>query len=369
MSHQTDRFSEDDIVDAQALFDEIRLKHPRLDQIRSCTRSLLASTRKVIARNEQRRAAAKGRPIKLEELWVLPIVGPSGSMKSTSMSMVIDEIYQDKDMPEEDVPILIVTMRGVKNPKAFQAAILERLAPKQASELRSQKAAGYHEDVVNEAIRVQARKRNTAVVVIDEGHSILIYDGGKLGQQMARCIHGLVNEGIFSVIIMGTDKLDRLFKMDDELKSRKVPPDQEADLKVFDVTKAEDRSYFFGFVDRLENQMVAKKVVSKKLGLVRSLEGRAILFDMTGGVLGTVSRILRLAIRRAMQNGRDYLEWNDVEICFQTWNGTESKDDKDRSRKNKTEEFKEPGYDPFKRGVRESTFAAVKADKKQTEPA
>jgi hypothetical protein len=360
MSHQTERFTEDDIVDAQALFDEIRLKHPRLDQIRSCTKGLLGSTKKVIARNEGRRAAAKGRPIKLDELWVLPIVGPSGSMKSTSMSIVIDEIYKDKETPEEDVPVLIVTMRGVKNPKAFQAAILERLAPKQASELRSQKTAGYHEDVVNEAIRAQARKRNTNIVVIDEGHSILAYDGGKLGPQMARCIHGLVNEGIFSVILMGTEKVDRLFKMDDELKSRKVPPDMEADLSKFDVAKAEDRGYFFGFIDRLEDKMVAKKVVSKKLGLVRSFEGRAILFDMAEGILGTVSRILRLAIRRAMQKNRDHLEWEDIEVCFQTWNGKEDKDDKDRK----------PNYDPFKRGVKQSTLDAVKLDKKkQTEPA
>jgi hypothetical protein len=345
------KYTEDEIADRQELFDEIRLRHPRLDEVRKCTAALLSSTKRVIARDEKRRFAAKGRPIKSGELWVLPITGPSGAMKSTSMSIVIDEIYADKETPESDIPVLIVTMRGVKNPKAFQAALLEPLDPKQASELRSQRAGGYHEDIVNEAIRAKAREKNTNIVVIDEAHSILTYDGGKIGQQMARCIHGLVNEGIFSIILMGTEKVDNLFKIDSELKSRKVR-DLRADLSAFKVTKAADRAYFFGFLKRLEDQMLARGVVSKKLGLVESFEDRGLLFDMADGVLGTVSRILRLAIRHAMSNGRDYLEWDDIKICFQAWNGQEDEGDEERK----------PAYDPFDKGVRISTVGAVKLE-------
>ncbi|BBO14793.1 ATP-binding protein [Bradyrhizobium sp. TM102] len=359
MSEKQKKFTEDEIADRQAIFDEIHLRHPRLDDIRKCTKALMASTNKVLARDEQRRAAARGRPIKSGELWVLPIIGPSGSMKSTSMSIVIDEIYADKETPEGDIPVLIVTMRGVKSPKAFQASILEPLDRKQASELRKQ-TNGYHEDIVNEAIRVQARKYNTRILVIDEAHSILAYDGGKLGPQMARCIHGLVNEGIFSVILMGTEKVERLFKMDDELKSRKVL-DMKADLSRFDVAKAEDRGYFFGFIDRLESQMVKDGVVTRKLGLVHSVEDRARLFDMAEGILGTVSRILRLAIRRAMQNGREFLEWKDIEVCFQTWNGSDQTGQRG----------KKPNHDPFKNNIRQETLDAVALDakKKQKEPA
>lgn len=351
------RFSEIEIADRQAIFDEIRIEHPRLKHIRECTRALMHSTKIRIARDDERRAAAKGRPIKSSELWVLPIVGPSGAMKSTSMGMIIDEIYADKATPDNEIPVLIVTLRGVKTPKALQAAILERLDPRQASELRSLYGT-YHEDKVNEAIRTQARKYRTSILVIDEAHSVLMHDAGKIGPQMARCIHGLINEGIFSIVLMGTKSVNNLF-IDSELKSRKVQ-DMSADLSAFDIKNGNDRGYFFGFIDKIEDRMVKKEVVSKKLGLVGNVEYRAHLYDMAEGIPGTISRIIRLAIRQAMLSGRDYLEWEDVRVCFQTWNGDEGKKDR---------EGEAPNYDPFKEGIRQATVKAVSLDVKNAQQA
>ena len=348
------KFTEEQIEDRIDLFDRILVEHPRLKNIERCTHALMGTTRRGQRRDAERLAAANGRPIKWSEFWVMPIIGPSGAMKSRSMSVVIDNIYADRNVPKSDIPVLIVTMRGVKNSKAFQAAILEPLDPVQASELR-RTTTGYHADVVNEAIRHAARKCNTCVVVIDEAHSILAYDGGKLGQQMARVIHGLVNEGIFSIILMGTEKVEKLFKIDSELKSRKFTQD-EADMSKFDVCNADDRGYFFRFIGSLEDRMVKQGVVASKLGLIKSVEDRAKLYDMADGILGTVHRILRLSIRRAMEQGREQLDWKDIKTCFQAWNGRQDKDDDGKPNK--------PGYDPFRLGEKKETRAAIEGDLK-----
>jgi hypothetical protein len=343
------RFTEEQIEDRIDLFDRILIEHPRLKNVERCTHALLATTRRALRRDAERLAAANDRPIKWSEFWVMPIIGPSGAMKSRSMSTVIDNIYADKSVPKDDIPVLIVTMRGVKNSKAFQAAILEPLDPKQASELRTMRS-GYHVDAVNEAIRNAARKRNTCVVAIDEAHSILAYDGGKLGPQMARIVHGLVNEGIFSIVLMGTDKVEKLFKMDSELKSRKFTQ-VEANMSKFDVWNADDRGYFFRFIDSLEDRMVKDGVVARKLGLIGSVDDRAKLFDMADGILGTVHRILRLSVRRAMEQGREYLDWKDIQTCFQAWNGRQERDDEGKPNK--------PGYDPFRLGEKKETRDAI----------
>ncbi len=349
------KFSEEQIEDRVEMFDRILVEHPRLKNIERCTHALMATTRRGLRRDAERLAAANGRPIKRSEFWVMPIIGPSGAMKSRSMSVVIDKIYADKSVPSDDIPVLIVTMRGVKNSKAFQAAILEPLDPKQASELRVMRSGGYHVDVVNEAIRYAAQKCNTCVLVIDEAHSILAYDGGKLGPQMARVIHGLVNEGIFSIVLMGTNKVEKLFEMDSELKSRKFTQD-EANMSKFDVQNAEDRGYFFRFIGSLEDRMVKDGVVTKKLGLIESVEGRARLYDMADGILGTVHRILRLSIRRAMEQGREHLDWEDIKKCFQAWNGLQEKGEDGKLIK--------PGYDPFKLGEKQATRDAIEGAQK-----
>jgi hypothetical protein len=100
-------------------FRKIILEHPRLGNIRNKIAWLLATTADVVTDNELRREAAKGRSIKFEELWVLPIFGPSGSMKSTSIRKIVDEINSNPDIPGGDIPVVVVSLREVKNTRAF----------------------------------------------------------------------------------------------------------------------------------------------------------------------------------------------------------------------------------------------------------
>jgi hypothetical protein len=335
------------------LFDDITIKHPRLATIEERTLSLRRQTESVVAKNEDRKQRAKGRPVKQIELWVLPIIGPSGSTKSTSMREVIDKVYREPDLPEDEIPVLVVTIgANTRGPRQFQAQILQAYGDLAADDV-SRSAVGYNADAVNQAISKIARKRKTVIIVLDEAHNCLAYDGGKTGQQMAKVIKSLVNDGIFSVILMGTEETKRLFKIDPELLSRCVP-DGDIDLARFDIKNAQDRVYFFSFVERLENRMVRDGVIDDRIELTGSVEARATVYDMADGIMGIVSRIMRMALDRALRNGRTTPTWDDITNVFQAWNRTR----------------KTAGFDPFDNGPQKDTLAhLVKSEKKSKEPA
>ncbi|UGX94812.1 hypothetical protein G6321_00006340 [Bradyrhizobium barranii subsp. barranii] len=116
------------LKDAGDRFDrlhQILLEHPRLDGIRNRIHWLMQRTESMIAKTEARRVAARLRPIKTEELWILPLIGPSGAMKSTSIAKVTDEILADPKYSDDQIPTLVVSMHDVRNPKDFVAQILD----------------------------------------------------------------------------------------------------------------------------------------------------------------------------------------------------------------------------------------------------
>jgi hypothetical protein len=331
-----------DGIDRLARFDAIVIEHPRLGNIREKVRWLLASTSNVVAANEARRAAAKGRPFKKRELWVLPIVGPSGAMKSTSIGKVIDEINADENFPEDDIPVLFLTMRGVKTSRAFLSLVLESSGDAAREVLPG--SGPINAQVVSRGIYHAARAKRTLLLVIDEAHEMLRHDGGKTGHSMAMLIKTMVNEGIFSVVLIGTDEMLGLFRSK-ELKSRTVA-DEDATLRPFDIKKEADRRYFFRFLQRIEDEMVKMRVVDEPLRWVSTLEDRAKIYDMCDGVPGIPCRVLRMALERALRNGRTSVGWADFESAFRAFNATEPR----------------PLFDPFANGPKKETLGRLKAE-------
>lgn len=329
-------------IDRLARFDEIIINHPRLAKIREKVAWLLGNTGSVVAANEVRRAAARSRPFKKRELWVLPIVGPSGAMKSTSISKVVDEINADERYPEGDIPVLFVTMRGVKNARAFLSLVIEHYGDAAKDVLPG--SGPINAQIVSRGIYHLAREKHTLLLVIDEAHEMLRHDGGKTGHSMAMLLKTLVNEGIFSIVLVGTDEMRGLFRSK-ELKSRTVA-DEDATLLPFDIKKEDDRKYFFRFLQRIEDEMVQRGVVDEPLGWVSSVEDRAKIFDMSEGIPGIACRVLRMALERALRNDRTSVTWPDFESSFRAFNSTELR----------------PLFDPFAEGPRKETLGRLKAD-------
>jgi hypothetical protein len=324
-------------------FRKIVIEHPRLSDIRKKIRWMLEETKGVVEDNETERLAARGRPIKVEELWLLPIIGPSGAMKSTSIRKVLQEINADEAFPADHIPALFVTMREVKNTRAFLGVILEQYGD--AAKDAIPKSGPIDSQVVSRAIYHIARTKRTLLLIIDEAHELLRHDGGKVGMSMAMLIKTMLNEGVFSIVVLGTDEVLNLFHISKELKNRCVS-EETVTLKAFDIKSVKDRVYFFKFLKRIEEEMVAAGVVDSPLGWVDTLEDRAKIYDMCGGVLGVACRILRMSLELSFRAGRPSLEWTDIESSFRAFNRNQKK----------------PDFDPFVNGPKKETLGRLKAE-------
>ncbi|GAB9109854.1 ATP-binding protein [Bradyrhizobium diazoefficiens] len=320
---------------------KIVIEHPRLGHIRDKIRWLLLETSSVVRDNEARREAARNRPYKCEELWVLPIVGPSGAMKSTSLRKIIEEINADETYPPDDIPVLFVSLREVKNTRSFLKEILEQYGD--AGKDFVPKSGPIDTQIVARAIYNAARAKRTLLLIVDEAHELLRYDGGKTRHSMAMLLKTMVNEGVFSIVLVGTDDLRPLFRSK-ELINRTVS-DEEVTLRPFDIKKEADRRYFFKFLQRVEDEMVSAGIVDEPLGWVATLEDRAKIFDMCEGVPGVACRVLRIALERALRNGRTSIEWRDFESAFRAFNAN----------------LERPLPDPFAEGPQKATLGRLKA--------
>jgi len=329
-------------VDRLTLFRKIVIEHPRLGKIREKITWLRADTASVVADNEARRAAAKDRPFKKEELWVLPIIGPSGAMKSTSIRKVVDEINSEDDLRPGEMPVLFVSLREVKNTRAFLGEVLEQYGD--AAKDVMPKSGPVDAQIISRGIYHTARTKHTVLLIIDEAHELLRYDGGKTGKSMAMLLKTMVNEGVFSIVLVGTEDLLPLFRSK-ELKNRTVA-DEDVTLLPFDIRRQADRRYFFRFLQTIEDEMVKAGVVDEPLGWASSLEDRAKIYDMCEGVPGVACKVLRIALERALRAGRTSITWPDFESAFRAYNANEER----------------PLFNPFKEGPKKDTLARLKAE-------
>jgi AAA domain len=263
-------------------------------------------------------------------------------MKSTSMGMVVDELLLDPKRQADEVPIVLVTLDGgTKNTKLLHAQILAAYDDPGAEELRT--ARDYSEADVNCVLRGLASTYKTSVLVLDEAHNMLGNDStSATTRNMRQAMKSLVNGGVFSLILMGTDEARVLFDAEETL-ARVKPP---IDLGRFDVRRDEDREYFRGFVGLFEEAMLAKRVIDEPIGLVEDYKACALTYDIADGIAGRVPRILRVCV----DAGYNIIDWEIIEAEFRAWRAIQS------------EQALKRAYDPFARGARTNTLQQTEKD-------
>jgi len=298
-----------------AAFDKIFVEHQRRDDLEDAVRRLMRDTRNTVAENEILLTQADGRSAVLKELWVLPVVGPSGAMKTRSLRGILKSLNSEAGKGE--IPVLYVKVRQTsRTPKSLQVQILEAFDdPTAKSLLRSRE---YSEAKVNEAIRNIAREKKTLLIVLDEAHSPL--DGGRAdtADVIGTTLKSIVNDAVFSIVLVGTKAMLPILKHS-ELKSRKKMPVSFAE---FGLDDAAGLDRFFGFVRAFEDEMRAKKVIADSIKLMRDIRDEANIYDMTGGTPGTYTRILRLALEAYEDDDTKSkaFGWTYIERAFRAWN-------------------------------------------------
>jgi len=329
----------EDIQERLDKFDEILLDHPRMTEAHHRLASLMLQTKSRLLQHDRAREKARGRPIKSAELWAQPIIGPSGAGKSTCIDTYVDGIYADPKTPDDAIPVLVVTLRSsIRSPRQLQAQILEAYGDPASKAVLSER--DYSEALVNLAIREIAREKKTTLVVLDEASNV-INGNSSINLSMARAFKSLINDGLFSIVVAGTEGLVTLLNCDPEFKSRQKPIIDFGRLRL----EPDDLIYFTNYIGLLESEMQDRGVIDGPLGFKTDAKACGLAYDMSEGVIGIVSRILRMALEDSLSHGSTVLEWHTISAAFRTWRNL----DEDQSKR----------YDPFENGIRKTTAKAL----------
>ncbi|MGY4462017.1 ATP-binding protein [Bradyrhizobium sp. LB13.1] len=315
---QDDRDSFVSQAQLRARLKKMVVENSRLDTIERYTRELVEETRALMADDclSDDDNAAPGQTFTYTELPVMPIIGPSGSTKTTSMLRVAEKLK--KDYPGT-TPVLIVKCRSnTRTMKSLQALVLEAFGDPQAKEvLQKQFADRYEQDIVTRAIRKVAREAGTYVVALDESHTPLgSVNKRERAATIASHFKSLVNDGLFAIVLMGTSDAELYFEMSAELNNRKI---EGVSLEPVDLRRADHYHYFYKFVGRIERQMVREGIIEQPIRLIDNVRSRAMVYDMSQGIAGLVSRILMGALRISQRDKRRVVTWDDIKESFWAW--------------------------------------------------
>lgn len=290
-------------------FNEIFIVHSRYTSLRKRLSLLMRQTRSVIEANGDSAYQGEAGFGVGCELWVFRVQGPTGATKSTSLKRVCRELSENSNHKQ---PVLTVTLdSNIRSCKQLQSRILQGFGDEGAAKVLTMR--DYRAAAVNDSIMAIARDRGTALVVLDEVHNTLPLGRGATATAMARAMRSLVNQGVFSLVLSGTDEMGPLF-CDPELLSRTKEP---VYFGPTDLTA--DLPEFFAFTQALCREMYAKGVIDAPFDPLGSQDECAMLFDMTGGVIGMVSRLLRLSVEHALYDDRTSIDWSDLRFAYENW--------------------------------------------------
>jgi hypothetical protein len=244
------------------------------------------------------------------EMKALPIVGPSGSTKSWGMRIITRELLRSRANPN-DVPALRVTLADtVTGTKALHLAILEAFGDPGREAIDSSSYKPYRATM---AIKTIASQLNTHIVVLDEAHNML---ARTTPERAAVALKSLVNAGLFSLVVCGTEDVLPIFSAGTEFKSRLFTPVDFSPPLIADVEGCQE---LFSFAQKLCDEALRSGILDLPFDIVDTVEHCALLYDMTGGVIGQVANHLQRGVAAAFERGVPFVTWDNMIEAYNSW--------------------------------------------------
>lgn len=154
----------------------------------------------------------------------------------------------------------------------------------------------------------------TELLIIDESHH-----GGRrsgFGGEITSSVKLMLDGGVAPVALLGTEQAVPIFAKDRELSGRLTAPCHLGPLRWFDDY---DRELWRGFLQALDDRMVADRIVAKPVGLAEEQLDLA-LIEASNGVIGQLMGTIRTALREAVRGGRDTISLDDLILAVDGWN-------------------------------------------------
>jgi hypothetical protein len=308
-----------------AEFRNILIEHPRLLRIHKAINRLRVEARK-----------NRGK-----EQFVMPVIGPAQSGKSTAIGDYVKKVERSSKPPKGQLPVLLVNLSPRSSLKQLQADILAPLVKDENGHYDPDELTNGTEAEFRAKVRRYAELRKTEVICIDESQHLLRGNSRERAKHVADTIKLMSIEGATAFVVVGTEEAWSIFHSNDEQTPyRCVEP---IILNPLDYEVVYDADLFDGYVASLDEKYVAHGLTSDFNGFVED-DMSACFWEVTRGIVGRASRLARMAWEYSFQLGETTVSRAHLGAAVDRW----------------AIPLKLCRYNPFREGAR--TVQVVKKD-------
>lgn len=233
------------------------------------------------------------------------VLGPSGSGKTTAARFFQAAVEERGLHAAGEKPVLIVPLDRACTSRRLFSSILRELGD------------GFYEKGTEELLQKRSyeglRRLGVKLLVIDETQHLKFRSTHR--NDITDTLKRVLDDALCPIMFIGTDDAVSLLNDNKQLANRLHPP---CDLPPLDVREAADRRIFKDYVLGIDDGLVEAGLMSRisRLGEKRRL---SCLMEISGGVLGRVSNLVRAALAEAVGRGAEIVEVCDLAAATSSW--------------------------------------------------
>lgn len=233
------------------------------------------------------------------------VLAPTGSGKTTAAQHYVESVERKRPRTRTFIPVVKVNLERASTSKKLMISILDQFGDPFST---------YgNELILKRRVFACVQRFRTELLFVDEVQH-LNYRAGA-GGDVTDTLKGLLDVGLVPMVFLGTEDARPLFERNLQLNGRLLSP---CDFDPLRASSKSDRALFSGFVARLERILIDQEIFREASSFAE--EGLLPpLFEVSGGVIGRVSRVFEAALEIAIRRGATRLELFDIALAIDRW--------------------------------------------------
>lgn len=259
--------------------------------------------RQIEAMGELEELRLMGRDMRGDQQLGLTIFERTGCGKSTAVAQYRALLLSES--APDTMPVVHARLGTAGTARDMYVAILSSLGDGFAM-------SGTEHTLRQRAMSAMSDAR-TELLVIDEAH----HGGRKTGfsQEITAELKIMLDTGQVAIVLLGTEEAVPIVGSDQEFSGRLFSPCRLAPL---DMDDDEDWDLWSGFLDALDERMVADNIVTDRAGLANE-DIAAALGEVCDGIIGQVMRVMLMALRETTRDQRSVITLPDLRTAVDQW--------------------------------------------------
>jgi hypothetical protein len=233
------------------------------------------------------------------------VLAPTGSGKTTAARELIHLVEREAPPTASFIPVVYVPLERAATAKKLMIAILDYFG-----DPFSQHG---NEMLLRKRVYTCFERFGTRLLIIDEVQHLNYRRHER--NDVTDSLKGFLDGGVVPVVFLGTDDATDLFTSNRQLTGRLLPP---CDFEALQRKDPNQRSLLAGYAAALDEAMLARGLVQRHSGFADKWI-RGCLHEVSGGVIGRISRLVFVALENSIRRGADCVEVYDLALAVDHW--------------------------------------------------